>query len=97
MVAGVGGHNPLEASRLGCPVVSGTYIENWRGVYSGLVEVGGVRIVEGEAALAGAFADALTDPAALRAEAGRAQVYAAGFDGVIEGVCTRLIRLADTL
>jgi 3-deoxy-D-manno-octulosonic-acid transferase len=95
MGAGVGGHNPLEASRLGCPVVSGPHIENWRGVYSGLIESGGVRIVEGEAALAGAFAEALTDPAALRAEAERARAYAAGFEGVVEGVCARLLRLAD--
>jgi hypothetical protein len=54
-----------------------------------------VRIVEGEAALAGAFAEALTDPAALRAEAERARAYAAGFEGVVEGVCARLLRLAD--
>ena len=33
LVDGVGGHNPLEPARLGCPAISGLYIENWQGPY----------------------------------------------------------------
>ncbi len=38
--AGVGGHNPLEAARLGKPVISGPHVHNAAELYDGLVAAG---------------------------------------------------------
>ena len=40
---GIGGHNPIEATLLGAPVVSGPYVDNWAGVYGDLVHEGMAR------------------------------------------------------
>ena len=36
LVAGVGGHNPLEPARQSCPFVSGPHVENWTTIYAAL-------------------------------------------------------------
>ena len=76
LVEGVGGHNPLEPVRLGCPTVSGEHVANWRAVYDELIAAGGVRMAAGAGGLASAFAEALVDPSALKAEAARASAIA---------------------
>lgn len=93
LVEGIGGHNPLEPARLGCPVASGPHIDNWRGVYADLQAEQAVRMVEGPATLAAVMAEALADPAALRDEAGRAQAFAARQSGIVEEAATRLLAL----
>ncbi len=93
LVEGVGGHNPLEPARLGCPAISGSHVDNWRGVYADLTAGCAVRIVQGVGALAGVFAEALVDPAELRAEASRAQAFAAGQSGAVEAAARRLLAL----
>ena len=74
----IGGHNPLEAARLDCPVISGPRVSNWAEVYAALGDVGGVTVIETAADLAAAFARALTDPAAMKAQAARARALADG-------------------
>jgi len=93
--SGVGGHNPLEASRLGCPVVSGAQVANWRGVYAALEAERAVRMIGGAAELAGVLAEALTDDSAFREEALRAQVFAGRQGGVVEAACARLMALLE--
>jgi len=93
LVPRIGGHNPLEASRLGCPVVSGGYVDNWRGVYASLEAECAVRMIGGAAELAGAFAEALTDDSALREEAARANAFAGRQGGAVEAACARLMAL----
>ena len=93
LVERIGGHNPLEPARLGCPVISGPYVDNWRGVYAELVGERAVRRVEGVGGLAGGFAEALADPAELRAEAARARAFAAAQGGVVEAAAVRLLAL----
>ncbi len=92
---GVGGHNPLEASRLACPAVSGRFIENWRGVYAALEALRAVRMVDGAAELAGVLAEALTNDSALRHEAGRAQAFAGRQGGAVEAACAQLLALLE--
>ncbi len=89
----IGGHNPLEASRLGCPVVSGQNVENWRGVYAALAAERAVRLIGGAAELAGVFAEALTDDGALRDEAARAKAFAGRQGGAVEAACAQLLSL----
>ena len=95
LVAGVGGHNPLEPARLGCPVLSGEHVQNWTGVYADLVAQDAVRLVGARAGLAGAFAEALTAPADLQAQAGRAQGFAEAQSGAVEHAAQRLIALLE--
>ena len=95
MVAGVGGHNPLEPARLGCPVVSGEHVDNWREVYADLRAERAVRTVASPAGLAGVFAEALVDPADLRAEAARAGALAARRSGAVDPAAARLLALMD--
>ncbi len=44
---GVGGHNPLEAARLGKSVITGPDVSNWQGIFSTLIEAGAAWEVEG--------------------------------------------------
>jgi 3-deoxy-D-manno-octulosonic-acid transferase len=91
---GVGGHNPLEASRLACPVASGRHVENWRSVFAALEAERAVRMVGGAAELAGVLAEALSDDRALREEALRAQAFAGRQGGAVEAASARLLQLA---
>ncbi len=93
LVPRIGGHNPLEASRLGCPAASGRHIENWRGVYAALEAERAVRMIDGASGLAGLLAEALTDDGALRDEAVRAQAFASRQAGAVEVACRRLLDL----
>jgi 3-deoxy-D-manno-octulosonic-acid transferase len=95
LVPRIGGHNPLEASRLGCPVASGRFVENWRGVYASLEAERAVRMIGGAAELAGVLAEALTDDTALRDEAARAQAFAGRQGGAVEAACAQLMALLE--
>lgn len=57
-----GGQNPLEAARLGCPVLFGPHMDNFRDLARRLEEAGGARVVGDPAALAAALVALLTDP-----------------------------------
>ena len=57
-----GGQNPLEAARLGCPMVFGPHMQNFREATAGLLAAGGARQVADTAALAATVADMLTNP-----------------------------------
>jgi 3-deoxy-D-manno-octulosonic-acid transferase len=88
LLPGPGGHNPVEAAQLGCPIITGPHLENWREVYDDLFKADAAVAAADSVALAAAFADALADPAAAHARADRArQVVAregAGLDRIVE-------------
>jgi 3-deoxy-D-manno-octulosonic-acid transferase len=73
-----GGQNPLEAARLGCPILIGPHHWNFADPVARLLAAGGARLVE-PGTLAAAVADVLTDSDRSRrmAEAA-AQVATAG-------------------
>jgi 3-deoxy-D-manno-octulosonic-acid transferase len=58
----IGGHNPLEAIRLGCAVASGPQVRNWAGIYDVLQARDAVTIVQGSDSLWPVFKTALEDP-----------------------------------
>jgi 3-deoxy-D-manno-octulosonic-acid transferase len=93
LIPGIGGHNPLEAARLDCPVLVGPHVESWRSVYQALEAAGGVRRVSGAPSLAGALAEALSEPAELIAQAVRAKTFAQQQGGAVDGARDRLLAL----
>lgn len=64
-----GGQNPMEAARLGCPLVFGPHMQNFGEATAGLLAVGGARQVPDSAALAVTVADMLTKKEATAAMA----------------------------
>ena len=66
-LTGIGGHNPLEAARLGKAVITGPDIGNWEGIFTSLVSAGGAWEVTGPRELAFLVEQLRTAPAAVRA------------------------------
>ena len=57
-----GGQNPLEAARLGCPVLLGPHTQNFTAIADRMVEAGAALRVDGPEALAEAAGSVLTKP-----------------------------------
>jgi 3-deoxy-D-manno-octulosonic-acid transferase len=64
-----GGQNPLEAARLGCPLVFGPHMQNFTEATAGLLAAGGARQLPDSAVLAATVADMLTQTEATAAMA----------------------------
>ncbi len=67
LLSGIGGHNPLEAARLGKAVITGPDIANWQGIFDDLLDAGAAFRVLGPEEL-GFVVNQLADhPAAMTA------------------------------
>jgi 3-deoxy-D-manno-octulosonic-acid transferase len=91
-VPGVGGHNPLEPARLGCPIAAGAHVDHWP-IYHDLVEAGGARLLPGANDLAAWLEEALAGGPALPTMAARAAEYARRRDAEGAAVIPRLLEL----
>ena len=88
-----GGQNPLEAARLGCPMLLGPHMQNFREATAGLLGVGGVRQLPDAAALAATVADMLTNPEATSAMALAAREWVAASSDLPDRIAEALLAL----
>jgi len=88
LVEGVGGHNPLEAVRLGCPAATGPWFENWRAVFEALIAQDDIAVVGNADDLAAHFAQAIAHRDETRAL--RAQALIAREAGALDAAIERL-------
>jgi len=92
LVEGIGGHNPLEPARIGCPLISGRHVDNWRSAYDGLTAADGAVLVSPEAMDDWLVAAVERQPR-LQARAERAQAFVETHDAEARGVAARLLAL----
>jgi len=76
--ANLGGHNPLEAARLGVGLVSGYQVANHAEPFAEMVAVGAARLVGDARGLDAELCALLAEPARGQAMAAAAAAYAAG-------------------
>jgi 3-deoxy-D-manno-octulosonic-acid transferase len=90
-----GGQNPLEASRLGCPILLGPHTWNFEEPVARLLEAGGAIRLDGPAALAPAIRDVLSDLGRARALAMAAASVAQGQAGLPDRLAGALLELLE--
>ena len=83
----------MEAAQLGCPVISGPHVDNWREIYADLINADAVEIVPDAAALTMAFKRAIADPSGASGQAERARHVVAADEGALSFALERLISL----
>ena len=94
LVAGIGGHNPLEPARLDCPIASGPHVENWLTAYADLRAADGVAFADASV-LGERLARLLAEPERLKSQAGRARIFTAQRDAEARTGLDRIIALLD--
>lgn len=92
LIAGVGGHNPLEPARLGCPFVVGRHVEAWP-VYAEFEARGATVRVARMEELDGYFHDVIDSAGSLAAMADKARAYVAMRDAEAREAITRILGL----
>lgn len=85
-----GGQNALEPARLGCAIICGAYMGNFRRIADSMANARALRRVTDEAALAATVAELLDNAAAREALATSAAEFAAAEAGVLDEIVTAL-------
>ena len=93
LVQGVGGHNPLEPARLGCPVASGPHVDNWASAYQALDTAEGVARIGESGGLDTLLRRAVAGDSALTDMAGRARALVERRDAEARGVGARILAM----
>jgi 3-deoxy-D-manno-octulosonic-acid transferase len=93
LLPGPGGHNPVEAAQLGCPIITGPNLHNWRDVYADLFDADAAATANDATSLAAAFDEALDAPASTDARALRARGVVAKDEDALNRAATALINL----
>jgi len=89
-VGGVGGHNPVEAARLGKPIITGTHVFNARAIYDEMLAEAAAVEARDEAALTRHVAGLLAYPAIARRMGEAALDYAERHGAALERALVQL-------
>ncbi|MEO7027132.1 MAG: 3-deoxy-D-manno-octulosonic acid transferase, partial [Caulobacteraceae bacterium] len=92
LLPGLRGHNPLEAARLGCPVLTGRHVENWPIVLE-MAAAGALAMVDDDAGLTANFQAALDAPDPLVCRAAKARAFIDRRDGQTRAALRRIVDL----
>jgi 3-deoxy-D-manno-octulosonic-acid transferase len=92
-LSGIGGHNPLEAARLGKSVITGSDIGNWEGIFDALFMAGGGWRVQGPEELAFLSGELLRAPEAIVEADARAFEVSRTEAGTLDRVWQALLAL----
>lgn len=92
---GLTGHNPLEAARLGKPIVSGAHVDSFAETYADLRARQAVLIAHGPSELASALAALLTEPEVAAALGERARAARVEEGEAFDRAFARLLGLLD--
>ncbi len=87
---GIGGHNPLEAARLGKSVVTGPDIGNWAAIFAALLDEGAAFRVQGPEELKFLVAQLRQNPQAVQAADARALALSQREAGTLDTVWSAL-------
>jgi 3-deoxy-D-manno-octulosonic-acid transferase len=90
--AGVGGHNPLEAARLGCPFVVGPHRESWP-IYKELAAAGATACLQEPSDLDAYLEAAVHGSEGLSAMASQARAFVVGRDAETGASLSRVLSL----
>jgi len=85
-----GGQNPIEAAQLGCAVLHGGHVHNFKDVYAVLDKSGGAEVIAGATSLATALDRLLTDPAEAARRASAAKDALKPFSGALDATLAAL-------
>ena len=88
-----GGHNPLEAARLGCPIVIGPHTEQFEELVAAMEAGGGLIRVQDRATLAEAVKHVLSDPRRAQELTGAAGGIAAEATHLPERLAEAILRM----
>ncbi len=92
-LSGIGGHNPLEAARLGKSVITGDDISNWEGIFGTLLTAGAGWRVHGPDELAFLSGELLRTPEAIAEADARALEVSRVEAGTLDRVWQALLPL----
>lgn len=86
----IGGHNPFEAIKLNCAVISGKHVFNFREIYENLNAVSGCILVENAEELTKAAAKLLKDESAVEALNSKAQEVIKLSDNIAQKIVKKI-------
>ena len=91
----MGGSDPIEAAALGCPLVSGPHMQNFRAPVEALRRADALRVADDPAQLTDILIDWLRDPAHTRAVGMRGQEVVRAGQGATARTVDGIVRIAS--
>ena len=89
----IGGHNPIEAMQLSCPVISGPYVQNFKNLYQDLTINKAVIISNNKEALIKNIDNLIINPNLLKTQINHAKKYILNKENILNQTHKEIIKL----